>query len=35
VILTGSPLKLFPVAPGSRIIVDAPPLGAISAQIDP
>jgi len=25
VILTGSPMRLFPVAPGSRIVVEAPP----------
>jgi 2-keto-4-pentenoate hydratase len=35
VILTGSPMKLYPVAPGSRIFVDAPPLGASCAEIDP
>jgi 2-keto-4-pentenoate hydratase len=35
VILTGSPMKLFPVAPGDRIVVDAPPLGASWVQIDP
>jgi 2-keto-4-pentenoate hydratase len=34
VILTGSPLKLFPVNPGSRIVVDAPPLGVSSVLID-
>jgi 2-keto-4-pentenoate hydratase len=35
VILTGSPMKLYPVAPGSRIVVEAPPLGASCAEIDP
>ena len=35
VILTGSPMNLFPVAPGSRIVVEAPPLGASCAEIDP
>jgi 2-keto-4-pentenoate hydratase len=35
VVLTGSPLKLFPVAPGSRIVVEAPPLGASCVEIDP
>ena len=34
VILTGSPLKLFPVFPGSRIVVNAPPLGVSSVRID-
>jgi len=35
VILTGSPMKLYPVAPGSRIVVEAPPLGASCVEIDP
>jgi 2-keto-4-pentenoate hydratase len=35
VILTGSPMKLYPVAPGSRIVVAAPPLGASCVEIDP
>ncbi len=35
VILTGSPMKLCPVAPGSRIVVEAPPLGASCVEIDP
>ena len=35
VILTGSPMNLFPVASGSRIVVDAPPLGASCVEIDP
>jgi 2-keto-4-pentenoate hydratase len=35
VILTGSPLKLYPVAAGSRIVVEAPPLGRSCAEIDP
>jgi 2-keto-4-pentenoate hydratase len=35
VILTGSPMRLYPVAPGSRIVVEAPPLGASCAEIDP
>lgn len=35
VILTGSPLELYPAAPGSRIVVEAPPLGTIGVEIDP
>jgi 2-keto-4-pentenoate hydratase len=35
VILTGSPLGLYPVAAGSRIVVEAPPLGTSCAEIDP
>jgi 2-keto-4-pentenoate hydratase len=35
VILTGSPMKLYPVAPGSRIVVEAPPLGASCVEIAP
>jgi 2-keto-4-pentenoate hydratase len=35
VILTGSPMKLYPVAPGSRVVVEAPPLGASRVEIDP
>jgi 2-keto-4-pentenoate hydratase len=35
VILTGSPMKLYPIAPGSRIVVEAPPLGASCVEIDP
>ena len=35
VILTGSPMQLYPVAPGSRIVVEAPPLGASCVEIDP
>ncbi len=35
VILTGSPMKLYPVAAGSRIEVDAPPLGTSCAEIGP
>jgi 2-keto-4-pentenoate hydratase len=34
VILTGSSMNLFPVIPGNRIVVDAPPLGVSSVQID-
>ncbi len=34
-ILTGSPLKLYPVGPGSRIVVEAPPLGASCVEIAP
>jgi 2-keto-4-pentenoate hydratase len=34
-ILTGSPMKLYPVAPGSRIMVEAPPLGASVVEISP
>ena len=33
-ILTGSPMQLYPVAPGSRIVVEAPPLGASCVEID-
>jgi 2-keto-4-pentenoate hydratase len=35
VVLTGSPMKLYPVAAGSRILVDAPPLGTNCADIGP
>jgi len=35
VILTGSPMPLFPVTPGSRIVVEAPPLGASCVEIVP
>ena len=35
VILTGSPMKLYPVAAGSRIVVEAPPLGASCVEITP
>jgi 2-keto-4-pentenoate hydratase len=35
VILTGSPMRLYPVAAGSRIIVEAPPLGMSCAEIVP
>ncbi len=35
VILTGSPRRLFPVAPGDRIVVEAPPFGASCVEIDP
>ena len=35
VILTGSPMKLYPVVPGSRIVVEAPPLGVSCVEIDP
>ncbi len=34
VILTGSSLELFPVFPGSRVVVDAPPLGVSSVRFD-
>jgi 2-keto-4-pentenoate hydratase len=34
-ILTGSPMKLYPVAPGSRIVVEAPPLGASVVEVSP
>jgi len=34
VVLTGSPMKLYPVVPGSRIVVEAPPLGASCVDID-
>jgi hypothetical protein len=33
VILTGSPLNLYPVTAGSRIVVEAPPLGTSYAEI--
>jgi 2-keto-4-pentenoate hydratase len=35
VILTGSPLRLFPVPPGSRIVVQARPTGKSCAEIAP
>jgi 2-keto-4-pentenoate hydratase len=35
VILTGSAMKLYTVTPGSRIVVDAPPLGASCVEIAP
>jgi len=35
VVLTGSPMKLFPVAPGSRIVVEALSLGESRAEIGP
>jgi 2-keto-4-pentenoate hydratase len=35
VILTGSPMQLYPVIPGSRIVVEAPTLGASCVEIDP
>lgn len=35
VVLTGSPMKLFPVAPGSRIVVEAAALGRSCAEIIP
>ncbi len=35
VILTGSPLPLYLVGPGSRVVVEAPPLGASCVNIDP
>ncbi len=34
-ILTGSPMKLYPVARGSRVVVEAPPLGKSCVEIDP
>jgi 2-keto-4-pentenoate hydratase len=35
VILTGSPLPLRPVGPGSRVVVEAPPLGSCCVEIGP
>jgi 2-keto-4-pentenoate hydratase len=35
VILTGSPLPLFPIDAGSRVIVEAPPLESCCVEIDP
>jgi 2-keto-4-pentenoate hydratase len=35
VILTGSPLPLYPVPPSSRIVVEVPPLGASCVEIVP
>ncbi|MHB1556610.1 MAG: 2-keto-4-pentenoate hydratase [Isosphaeraceae bacterium] len=32
-VLTGSPLSLYPAGPGSRIVVDAPPLGSSRVEI--
>jgi 2-keto-4-pentenoate hydratase len=34
-ILTGSPLPLYPVCPGNRVVVEAPPLDVCCLQIDP
>ncbi len=34
VILTGSPMKLYPVVPGDRVVVEAPPLGMSCLEID-
>ena len=34
-VLTGSPLKLYPVSPGSRIVVDGLPLGKSCAEVGP
>jgi 2-keto-4-pentenoate hydratase len=34
VILTGSPRKLYPVAPGCRVVVEAPPLGDCVVEIE-
>ena len=35
VILTGSPLPLFPIDAGSRVVVEAPPLESCCVEIDP
>jgi 2-keto-4-pentenoate hydratase len=35
VILTGSPLPLYPAGPGSLVVVEAPPLGRCSVTVDP
>ena len=35
VILTGSPMKLYPVAALSRVVVEAPPLGVTRVEIGP
>ncbi len=35
VILIGSPMNLYPVGPGSRIVVEAPPLGASCVEVAP
>lgn len=35
IILTGSPMRLHPVAAGSRVVVEAPPLGRCSAVFEP
>lgn len=34
-ILTGSPMKLYPVGPGSKIAVEAPPLGKSWVEVGP
>jgi 2-keto-4-pentenoate hydratase len=34
-VLTGAPLPLFPVGPGTRIVVEAPPLGRSCADVVP
>jgi 2-keto-4-pentenoate hydratase len=33
VILTGSPLPLFPAGPGSRVVADAGPLGTSRVEV--
>ncbi len=35
VILTGSSLPLYPVGPGSEVVVEAPPLGRCRVTVDP
>ena len=35
VVLTGSALPLFPVGPGSRVEVEARPIGRASAEVGP
>ena len=35
VVLTGSPLRLFPVTPGSRIVVETASLGKCRATLIP
>jgi 2-keto-4-pentenoate hydratase len=35
IILTGSPMPLFPVGPDSEVVVEATPLGRSCAEIGP
>lgn len=35
VILTGSPLPLYPVGPDSQVVVEAPTLGSVCVTVDP
>jgi 2-keto-4-pentenoate hydratase len=35
IVLTGSPLPLYPVGPGGRVVVEAPPLGRCAMEVGP